>query len=230
MTSCDCFPKKTFLHVLIAFYATQYTNYLLTHKIWNAAVKYIKYETWRLLSLNYYFVVCRLLNQRLSTFGGWRPSKQNKTQIGDPYTVVLKYYYMYYYYWGFGDQNWVAATQKCVATHLLRNIALNNECRERYVIHSARQSTISHSSPLSNVSARWMYFSCKAQNQNDFTINCSCQTSVKFYGRRCVCFTLFSIRWWIKNCHLLTIEFFLISPEGRGPPRAAKVRMNERCK
>ena len=33
LTSCDCFPKKTFIHVLIAFYATQYTNYLLTHKI-----------------------------------------------------------------------------------------------------------------------------------------------------------------------------------------------------
>ncbi len=52
------------------------------------------------------------LEQLFSTIGSWRPTKQNITQLSDPYITIIV-------------QNIVFSTQKWVATQLLGNTALD---------------------------------------------------------------------------------------------------------
>ena len=58
------------------------------------------------------FLTIDLLNQWFSTFNSWRPSKQNKIDIGD--TLLNT----------FGVPGEVFASQKWFVTHLLRNFVL----------------------------------------------------------------------------------------------------------
>ena len=57
------------------------------------------------------------LDQWFSTFGSWRPTKQKKTQFGDPFSTKIT------------TKIKVLATQKWVATRLLRNTALDDDLR-----------------------------------------------------------------------------------------------------
>ena len=40
------------------------------------------------------------VDQLFSTFGCWRPTKQNNTQFGDPYVAIIV---LYYRFTGLGD-------------------------------------------------------------------------------------------------------------------------------